>query len=53
MRRRTFCKNAIAAGVAAALPACGRSTPDPATSAMIDAVTGAGEEVSLERAAVA
>ena len=52
MRRRTFCRNAIAAGVAAALPACGRSTPDPVPSAMIDAVTGAGEEVSLESAAV-
>ncbi len=52
MRRRTFCKNAIAAGVAAALPACSRSTNDPATSATINAVTGAGEEVSLETAAV-
>ncbi len=52
MRRRTFCRNAIAAGVAAALPACSRSTNDPATSATINAVTGAGEEISLESTAV-
>jgi len=52
MRRRTFCKNAIAAGVAAALPACSRSTTDPATSATINAVTGAGAEISLESTAV-
>jgi len=52
MRRRTFCKTAIAAGVIAALPACSRSTTGPATSSTIDAVTGAGEEISLEGTAV-
>ena len=52
MRRRTFCKSAIATGIAAALPACGRSTPDTTASALIDAVSFAGEEISLEGAAV-
>ncbi len=52
MHRRSFCKNAIAAGIAATLPACGRSTTDPAASATIDATSGTGEELSLEATAV-
>ncbi len=52
MRRRTFCKNAIATGIAAALPACGDSTTGPSTSTTIDALSSAGEEISLESAAV-
>ena len=52
MRRRTFCKTAIATGVVAALPACSRSTTDPAASSTIEAVSSSGEELSLESAAV-
>lgn len=47
MKRRDFCLSAVAAGVAATLPACSRKT-----ASTIDAVSGAGQEVSLERAAV-
>lgn len=47
MRRREFCLSALAAGVATSLPAFSRNT-----SRRIDAVTGSGEQVSLERAAV-
>jgi len=49
MKRRTFCKSAVAAGIAATLPACGGSTND---SASIDAISTAGAEISLEGAAV-
>jgi hypothetical protein len=55
MRRRTFCKTAIATAVVAALPACSRSTTGTAasaTSSTIDAVSSTGEELSLESAAV-
>ena len=45
MKRRTFCKSAVAAGIAATLPACGGSTND---SASIDAISTAGAEISLD-----
>ena len=51
MRRRTFCKNALAAGVAATLPACGKRAP--ATSATLAAISGSGNEITLETSAVA
>jgi FAD/FMN-containing dehydrogenase len=47
MKRRDFCLSALAAGVSTSLPACSRGP-----SNTIEAVTGSGEEVSLERAAV-
>ena len=47
MRRRTFCKSTIAAAAAAAFPACGTKVSDA-----IPAVSLAGEELSLEAAAV-
>ncbi len=55
MHRRTFCKSTVAAAVAAALPGCNSASQDSATDvgSMIPAVTGAGEEVSIESAAVA
>ncbi len=49
MKRRTFCKSAVAAGIAATLPACGGSANDSAT---VDAISTAGAEISLEGAAV-
>jgi len=55
MLRRTFCKSAVATAVAATLPACGSRTDEVANQAgsMIPAVTGAGQEISIESAAVA
>ena len=47
MRRRTFCKSAVAVAVAATFPACGSRVSEP-----IAAVSLAGEELSLEAAAV-
>jgi FAD/FMN-containing dehydrogenase len=54
MHRRTFCKTTLAAAVSAALPACGRD-PLPVvmdTGSLIPAISLAGEEISLETAAV-
>ena len=50
MKRRTFCKTTLAAAVAATLPGCGSGSKDIGST--IPAVTGAGEEVSIESAAV-
>lgn len=48
MRRRTFCKTAIAAGIAAAIPGCGQST----NQSVISAVTGSGDQIMIDGAAV-
>ena len=55
MHRRTVCKSTVAAAVAAALPGCnsGSQGSAPDVGSMIPAVTGAGEEVSIESAAIA
>jgi FAD/FMN-containing dehydrogenase len=55
MHRRTFCKSAVAAAVAATLPACSskKEAVANAVGSMIPAVTGAGEEISIKSAAVA
>jgi len=55
MHRRTFCKSTVAAAVAAALPGCSSSQNDSVTDVgrMIPAVSGAGQEISIESAAVA
>jgi len=50
MKRRTFCKTTLAAAVAATLPGCGSGSKDVGST--ISAVTGAGEEVSIESAVV-
>ncbi len=50
MLRRTFCQSAIAAGIAATLPACSQSTTG---SAAIEAISSAGDELNLEGSAVA
>jgi FAD/FMN-containing dehydrogenase len=50
MHRRTFCKSTLAAAVAATLPGCGSGSKDVGTT--VPAVTGAGEEISLESAAI-
>ena len=50
MKRRTFCQTTLAAAVAATLPGCGSGSKDVGST--IPAVTGAGEEVSIESAAV-
>jgi FAD/FMN-containing dehydrogenase len=50
MKRRTFCKTTLAAAVAATLPGCGSGSKDVGST--IPAVTGAGEELSIESAAV-
>jgi len=55
MHRRTFCKSAVAAAVATTLPACSSKNEGVASDVgrLIPAVTGAGEEISIESAAVA
>ena len=52
MRRRTFCKTTLAAGIAAALPGCGSSKTPSSTGSSIPAMSASGEEVSLESAAI-
>ena len=47
MKRRDFCLSALAAGVTTSVPACSRTS-----SNTIDAISGSGEDISLERAAV-
>jgi len=52
MRRRDFCLSALAAGVSVSVPGCSRPSSGTAGSATIDAITAAGEQTSIERAAV-
>jgi FAD/FMN-containing dehydrogenase len=52
MRRRTFCQNALAAGVAAALPACGKSTSNATTSSTLAAISSGGDEITLSSSVV-
>lgn len=54
MYRRSFCKAALSTAVAATLPGCGsRSRPGlGAPSAVVDAVSSSGQELSIEAAAV-
>jgi len=55
MLRRTFCKSAVAAAVAASVPACssknGAAVSD--VGSLISAVSSSGDELSIESAAVA
>jgi len=52
MRRRTFVKSAVATGVVAVLPGCGRSTPGQSTSSALAAVKSNGDATSLQSAVV-
>jgi FAD/FMN-containing dehydrogenase len=52
MKRRTFCKTAVAAAVTAGLSACGARQQASDPGAMISAVSMSGEELSIESAAV-
>ncbi len=52
MDRRTFCKSALSAATAAAFPAWHGYATDNPLAAEINAVTGPGDSVSVERAAV-
>jgi FAD/FMN-containing dehydrogenase len=52
MRRRTFCKNTLAASVAAALPGCGVDSEAPGVSTTIAALSGNRTDVDIEAAAV-
>ena len=52
MRRRTFCKNALAAGIAATLPACGKDTGTAASSSTLAAISRAGNEITIETSVV-
>lgn len=54
MRRRTFCKTTLAAAVAATIPGCGKDLPPAATDvgSLIPAVSSAGAEISIEKAAI-
>lgn len=55
MRRRTFCRNSLAAGIAAAMPGCGRDFSDePARNLpSIEALKGNGDEIVIEPQALA
>ena len=53
MKRRDFCRTAVAAGIVMTLPACGRNGgPSNDLPQTIDAVSLDGNELSIERAAV-
>ncbi len=54
MRRRTFCRTAVGAAVATVIPGCGPDSQAPATDvgSMIPAMSGAGEEILIESAAI-
>jgi FAD/FMN-containing dehydrogenase len=52
MRRRTFCKNTLAAGIAATLPACGKNTGTAGSSSTLAAVSRAGNEITIETSVV-
>lgn len=55
MHRRAFCKTAVAAAVATTLPGCNSGSREGMTDTgtLIPAVSSAGEELSIESAAVA
>jgi FAD/FMN-containing dehydrogenase len=52
MRRRTFCKTAVAAGVIATLPACSQEASKEITSSTLAAISSAGDEITLETSLV-
>lgn len=52
MHRRAFCKTAVATAVAATLPGCGSGKHEADVGRLIPAVSLAGEELSIEFAAV-
>lgn len=52
MRRRTFCKNALAAGIAATLPACGEDTSTAAPGTRLAAISRTGNEITIESSVV-
>lgn len=54
MQRRTFVRASVAAGVAAAIPACNAFCADDraAMPSNLRAVSGNGEEIAIESAAV-
>lgn len=47
MRRRTFCKNALAASIAATLPSCSTNTGETALSSTLAAVSSDGDEITI------
>lgn len=53
MKRRTFCKSAVAAAIATSLSACGARQQASDPGSLISAVTSSGQETSIESAAVA
>ena len=53
MKRRDFCVSALAAGISASIPACSRAPSGSNVTGTISAVSGAGEELTIERTAIA
>jgi FAD/FMN-containing dehydrogenase len=47
MQRRTFCKNALAAGIAASLPACGKKASEAMSSSTLAAISSDGDEITI------
>ena len=54
MHRRGFCMTTVAAAVVATLPGCGRGSAPTAidVGSMIPAISSAGNEISIETAAI-
>jgi len=52
MHRRTFCKSAVAAAVAATLPGCGSGEHQADIGSLVSAISADGAELSIESAAV-
>lgn len=52
MRRRTFCKTTLAAGIAAAFPGCDLDSDGSPASSTLAALTSDGAEINIEMAAI-
>jgi hypothetical protein len=47
MHRRTFCKNALAVGISATLPACGKKASEVTTSSTLAAISSDGDQITI------
>jgi len=52
MHRRTFCKNALAASIAATMPGCGKTANEAGTSSLLAAVSSDGDEITISSSLV-
>jgi FAD/FMN-containing dehydrogenase len=52
MKRRNFCQNVVATGLVSVLPGCKAGSDDGGTARTIAALTGDGQEIDIEFAAI-